>query len=114
MDNDYADLQALIAAIGGTASAKKKPKLAPGGLAPARPAPAKVQAKDGISDSAFVQQIIQAAQQMSGGGQMGGPQMGGMSMTPMTTPNQPPMGPQQPQQAGGGIGSILGALGGMG
>lgn len=114
MDNELAG---FLAAIGGTANTKKKPKLAPGGLSSARPAPSKISGKDGISDSAFIQQVIQAAEQI-GLGQQGLLSTGtqGMGQPPMPGQMQPgqPQQPQQPPQGGGGLADMLSMLGGGG
>jgi len=111
---DYAQVTAFLMAMGNMAGQRRPVKLAPGGVGTARPSPSKFRAQDGVTDSEFVGQIIQAAQQM-GGGSMGllSTGNGGQAMPPQGPMQPPQQGQQQPQQQGG-PGDLLALLGAMG
>lgn len=111
------DMSAYISAMGQLAQTKKPKVMAPGGVQGSTPAPSKIRSDNGVTDSAFVQQIIQAAQAMNQeqmgmqsqfGMQPPAPLPTGQPPTPAPAPGQP----ATPQDGMGGLAQMFAQLGG--
>ena len=110
------DMSAYISAMGQLAQTKKPKVMAPGGVQGSTPGPSKIRSDNGVTDSAFIQQIIQAAQAMNQE-QMGMQSQSGMQPpAPLPTgqpPSQPAPGqPATPQDGMGGLAQMFAQLGG--